>query len=1079
MGELPGPPSAPLGAAGDRARQVAAAAAVCFCLSGATGLVYEVVWIRMMGLVFGHTVYALTTVVAAFMAGLALGSYVLGRVADRVARPLRLYALLEVGVGVACAAVPWLLEIAKAVYLSLGQAWGLSYGAFSGVQAVLVCGILVIPTTLMGGTLPAMVRFFVRTPEGVRSGVGRLYALNTFGAVVGTALTGLWLLPALGMRATIWLAVVLNLGIGAFAWAMDRRLLSAARDVPMGVPAPAAPGAPGPARGLQGPALAAILCTVAVSGAAAMVNQVGWTRALSLIIGSSTYAFTAILLAFLVGIAGGSYLVGRIAPRAQPGLATLGLIQVGIGGAGLAMLWAFDWLPEAFLRAFRISSSPEFILGTQILLSLAMVLGPALLMGATFPCALHLAAGGTERLGRDVGRVYGANTLGAIIGTVAGGFFLIPGLGTQRALLVAALANAAIALALILVPGGSVGTAGRWAVAAGVVAVVGGAAVVPSWDQRVLTSGPAVYAARYAGLPDAGAFRVLARQRELLFYEDGPGGTVSVHRDLGFLALRINGKTDASNAGDMRTQLMSGHIPMFFHPAPRRVMVVGTGSGVTVGAVLQHPVEWVELVEIEPAVNRAARFFAKENRGALDDPRTRIVIADARHRLATTPERYDVIILEPSNPWIRGLATLFTREFYAIVRSRLNPGGVVLQWIQGYGLAPDDFTMVLRTFRRKFPHATLWNTVAGDYLVVGAPQPLRLDLALATRRLEASPGLRADFALLNLAGPAALLADFMLGERDTARVAGSGPENTDDGLPLEYSAPRSLYSETLVQNLTMVRGARTEGPGSLVGDAGILNDPQVRLQVALALIAKKAPGEALGHLRVALQDRPDFAPARLALGRALLMLAQPGPAVPDLEAAARGPERRAALILLGQAYAESGDPTKAETVLRQALALREDAEVHIALGRVEAQQGRHADALQNFAAALRIAPHHAGALLGMGNALLAQGRSPEAVPPLREAATLDSLNAQAFLALGRAYAATRQSRDAEDALRMALYLDPGLVPTYLELSALYGAEGTFDRAIGILERGLELRPGEPTMTARLAELVARRRGPKS
>jgi tetratricopeptide (TPR) repeat protein len=329
---------------------------------------------------------------------------------------------------------------------------------------------------------------------------------------------------------------------------------------------------------------------------------------------------------------------------------------------------------------------------------------------------------------------------------------------------------------------------------------------------------------------------------------------------------------------------------------------------------------------------------------------------------------------------------------------------------------------------------------------------------------------------LGLGGPAALLSDFLLGEGDTARVAGRGPLNTDDLLPLEYSAPRSLYRDTLPANFALLRGARTEGPAALVGDARILDDPRVRYEVALALLAKEDPREALGHLEMALQRDPGFLPARLARGRALLMLGQPGRAVVDLEAAARGPEPGAALVLLAQADAKSGDLPRAEAVLRQALALREDPEVYTALGRVEAQQGRPADALRSFSAALRAAPRHPDALLGLGNALLALGRAPEAITPLREAIRADSTNPGPFLALGRAHAAAGRFPDAESDLREALLLDPGSTEAYLGLSKVYEDAGTTERAIATVERGLKLRPGEPSLTARLRELAARRRG---
>jgi spermidine synthase len=603
-------------------------------------------------------------------------------------------------------------------------------------------------------------------------------------------------------------------------------------------------------------------------------------------------------------------------------------------------------------------------------------------MGATFPCALHLVAGGPARLGRDVGWVYGANTLGAIVGTTLGGFILIPHLGLQRALLLAALANAAIVCVLLAARGTRIAAAARLALAGAVAAVGVGAWGIPSWDQRLLTSGPAVYAALYAPFSERGAFRDLTRRQELLFYEDGPGGTVSVHREGRTLALRINGKTDAGNGSDMRTQRMSGHLPLLFHPAPRRVFVLGLGSGVTVGAVLAHPVDVVEVVEIEPAVARAARFFDRESRGALEDPRVRLVVGDARHRLATSPERYDVMILEASNPWIRGLATLFTREFYAIVRSRLRPGGVVLQWMQGYGLTPADFAMVLRTFREAFPHATVWNTVPSDYLVVGSPDPLRLDLERVARRLASAPRFQADLVEAGVRSPVGLLADFVLAERDTARFAGEGPMNADDLLPLEYSAPRSLYRDTVGENATRLAAARTEGPGALTGHPELLETPPARYEIARALSAKGAPGEAIGHLTVALQYDPGFLSARVARARAFLLVGKPRDALADLASIPNGERVAEALALRGRAYAALGNIERAEEVFRQALAAGAGVETRVALGQVEARLGRTRDAVDQFEAALALDPDLVQAYIDLSAVHAAAGAVDRAIATL-------------------------------------------------------------------------------------------------
>ncbi|MBI1962915.1 MAG: fused MFS/spermidine synthase, partial [Candidatus Rokubacteria bacterium] len=547
-----------------------AVVAACFFLSGATGLVYEVLWLRMLSLVFGHTVFAITTVLAAFMAGLSLGSFAFGRVADRRRSPLALYGALEIAIGLACAAVPFALPWLERGYLGLAATFEFSFLAFGLAQFALLFLALLVPTTLMGGTLPVLSRLFATDRESLAARVGALYALNTFGAVLGTAAAGYVLLPALGTRRTIWLAVAANLLVGLVALLLAQRSDKRGRP-PVDSPALIAPEAPGPARaGLIGWALAA-------SGAASMIYEVGWTRALALVIGSSTYAFTAMLLAFLLGIALGSALFARLAAARRAGPAAFAYLQLFIGAAALLILPAFERLPAVLLHALNVSLAPGFVLAVQVALAIGAMLVPTLLIGATFPCAVRLTARSVERVGVDVGRLYALNTLGAIAGTVLAGFALVPHLGVGRALRVGVLLNLAIGLGLALAARRELG--GRRLAAATVLAGVGalGAAALPAWNPLVMASGASIYVRSYQSWVKGFDLSPALERERLLFYEDGPSATVSVHEQDGLRYLRVNGKTDASTGEDMHTQLMSGHLPMLLHPDPKTVLVIGLG----------------------------------------------------------------------------------------------------------------------------------------------------------------------------------------------------------------------------------------------------------------------------------------------------------------------------------------------------------------------------------------------------------------------------------------------------------------------------------------------------------------------
>ncbi len=889
----------------------------CFFLSGATSLVYQVVWVRELGLVFGHSTYAITAVLAAFMAGLALGSAVFAQRAARLANPLRIYGALEIGMGLYCACVPFLLQAGAGTYFGIQRALGLSYESLSLVQFGVVVLLLLLPTALMGATLPVLSQALAAGAERPGRTVGALYAVNTTGAVVGVVLAGYILLPLFGNHATTYFAASANLAVGGLALAWSRRPLDAR--LPETVSEPAV----GHAGGLA-PSLPVLLTLMALgaSGAVSMVYEIAWTRALTLVIGSSTYAFTAVLTSFLVGIAGGSALYSRWAGARPASPATFAALQAGIAVTVTLTLLVFERIPEFFLAGLGVSDAPGFVQTLQVVVSLVTLLASTLLIGATLPCAVAVATRRAADIGRHTGRAYAVNTVGAIAGILLTGFGLVPWYGVHAALKIGAATNLALAGVLVVVSAPRNVRRG-WALAAGAVA---GAIVilsVPVWDARVMVSGPAIYGKAYVAAGRSAPMAAVLRIQEVLFYRDGLSATVSVNRVGSNVILRVNGKADAATIGDTTTQLMLGHLPMLLHADPRQVLVIGMGSGITAGAVARHPMERLDIVEIEPAVLEASAYFAEANRHVLLDPRVHTVVADGRNFLFTTPRRYDVISSEPSNPWIGGLASLFSTEFFTAAKGRLRPGGIMIQWIHGYSMREADLRMVVNTFRSVFPATSVWNTGEGDYLLVGRAVPALLDLRPLEARYRDLPGVAADMRGIDIMSWGGVLGFFMLSEGDTARYAAGAGLNGDDRLPLEFSAPRAMYLDSDLANWRLMRRFQTAALPELTTDSRAeTNRVEVRYAIGMGYLVRGVPGDALVHFARALELDPGHIPSALGAGRAELRLGHWSAALAGANGVlAREPRNSAALFVAAVATARLDRPEQALLMLGQAVVL--------------------------------------------------------------------------------------------------------------------------------------------------------------
>jgi spermidine synthase len=845
-----------------RRRYLFPALFACFFFSGAAGLIDQVVWSKALGLIFGHTAYAVATVLAVFMAGLASGSAQIGKRAEHCGRPIALYGWLELGVAATAAISLVGLSGVRAAYVA---AYPYAAGSSAVLLALRFAGsalVLFLPTFLMGGTLPVLVRGLTRNAGEFGARLSRLYWINTAGAVAGTFTAGFILLPSLGLRRTLGLAVAMNLAAGVLALFLARGepalTSSDETSVPEKVEAPS-PSVPSKF----------FLICFAIVGATAMSYEIGWTRLLSTQLGSSTYAFTLMLGTFLTGIVLGSALYERWSRRRVPGSMAFAVTQTLTALAALAFLVFFSRLIEVLPPILRAThESFRGLVLAQFVTSALAMLPTAVVFGFNFPAVVVLIAGPRSEIENSasaaVGRAYAWNTLGAIVGAVAAGFWLMPRLGSFHLLAATACLNLLLAAVI------SFASAQRlsWkisAVAVNLLFLIGAAFVGFSnyfYDPAVASFNTVMYWNLY---DRPLTLRENAHALDIVYFRDGLNANISVARTDDYMALRTNGKVDASNR-DATTQLLLGHLAALARP-PRRVLLVGFGSGMTASALVGYPeLERLDVVEIEPAVVGAAPLLAKLNRNVLLDPRVHVTFDDARNFLFTTWQKYDLIISEPSNPWIAGVATLFTREFYAAVRGRLTPGGVFVQWMQAYSLYPEDLRMLLATFLAEFQGATLWHGDAPD-LILMAPSPPSSEILQRVQGLYGLQRLHDDFAQLGMEDGAGLFGFYILDDAGLRKFSSGAQINTDDRTLLEYHAPRSLLAHGLEdQNRDAIaQEQKNPLPDDFPQDA---RDAALAASAATSVNQEDSTG-AERFLR-ALDNRPATATIAILRGRAAL-----------------------------------------------------------------------------------------------------------------------------------------------------------------------------------------------------------------
>jgi spermidine synthase len=772
-----------------------------FFLSGSTGLIYEIIWSRKLGLVFGSTVYAVSTVLTVFFTGLALGAWLIGREMDRGRNPLKTYVTLELLLGVFGIASPLIFIGIDTVYYHI-QPWVASQlAALTAVRFALSFLGLLIPTTLMGATLPVLVKLVVTDDEDVAADAGRLYAINTLGAALGTLLAAIALIPLFGVNGSLYLAGGINLAIAAVAFLAFR---NTATPTPTATPAARAPRTP-----LQN----YLLAIFAAIGFVSMVYQVAWIRLLIQVTGSTVYTFGLMLSVFIVGVGLGSDLCARALRRIPNKMLALALVELAASAYALFGLGYFDRLPLVFTSIVSGVDSFAGVLLAKLFINVLVLLFPTLMFGAAFPLVASIYAGRAEHSGGDVGLIYSANTIGGVFGSFAGGFLILPLLGTQTSIAATSVVGLAIAATIAL------RLADRTQRIAGVAvcsaALVVGLLLNTPWDRFLINSGP--FLLQYS---DTTEMQRAAGAKRRVFY-DKEGVNVNVYVD----GLReptrilINGKPMASTLiMDVANQYLLGHIPMLLHPNPKTSMVIGLGAGMTFGALARHPGTTADVIEISPEVVEGARLFGPYNRYVLDQPNANVIFDDGRNYLKTTRKKYDVITEDPLDPFFMGSGYLYDLEHFQNAKAALNPGGIMCQYLPLYQVGVEEARIIVKTFAEVFPHVSGWFAFS-DLVLIGSQEPLRIDLANLRRRME-RPEIRQDLLEVGIDNEYDFLANFLFDDSEIAAIGGDLPLNTDNYPIIEYLTPRALMRRTELENVEYFLGKRAgRFPGILELDS--------------------------------------------------------------------------------------------------------------------------------------------------------------------------------------------------------------------------------------------------------------------
>ena len=1104
----------------------------CFFFSGLAGLIYQVLWLRMIDKIVGSAPFAVATVLTVFMGGLALGSWLAARYIDRIPSRrnlLSLYGKAELAIGIYGILLPVLIVMVKPMYVLAYNALFDHFWLYR-IFTFLGCSILlIIPTAIMGITLPVLCRYYVEDLGHIGARTGRLYGINTIGGAAGAALCGFFLIAGLGVWGSLATAIGINVIIGILCILMgriERPTASVHVEKEKAAVKSKADGGKKESRHREFVAIddrmiaALALWIFGISGFCSMAYEVLWTRLLGLMIGPTTYSFSLVVATFIIGLALGNFIFGWLADRAKQAFRLLVIAQAC--AACLALLVSqFLGNSQFFFSKLIYTFQGDFgerLLVQSIVLFIFLV-GPTIFLGATFPLVSRIYARSLPSIGRSIGTAYAVNTVGAILGSFIAGFVLIPLVGKENGLRITAglqIFTSIFALIYLIIKTGvriRAAAAGLAALFLGVIMLIN----FPVWNHSILSMGWYRQSKSYerdfnttswleAVWNGTSKFARYLGNMDVVFYGDGVGGfTTVVERvsptGITNYTLFNSGKKEANSHTSRLVQALTAHIPLMFHPDPEKVMVLGLASGMTAGETLLYPVKQLDVLEINDQVIRAAGLFAPWNNNCLTNPKTRIILQDGRNHLELTREKYDAIISSPADPWMAGMANLFTLDYFKTVKGRLKGNGIFAQWISAYDMDWDSFAMIGRTFAAVFPDGLLIKTnSSSDLLLLGFSEKKILDPKTADKNIvyaEQSKNItiRDPRVIFNL-----------IVTEDLKGFFGAGPYHTDNRPRLEFEAPKNLdisddqledkikskqqlseetkeivesnkNIDTSLDNLELMKAASSP-PFNDVDLGKASPEQKKRYQDILEYycsyedvveysvfpdldIQRECARIQVNRIKGHLDSIPDDSQAyyRLALGLKVL-----GNTQEEIDALQKTisltPSYYNTYMELGQVYMSQKRFDEAISQFSEALKVNPGyAEAHNNIGNALALQGKADEAAGYYSRALQLSPDNVDALNNLANVLVSKGKTAEAVEYYTRALKIEPGNTKTRQNLGRIYAEQGRFEDALNQFNEALKVEPGNADLHNYAGLILGQQGEMGAAVVHFMEALRIDPG--------------------
>lgn len=784
-----------------------------FFLSGSAGLIYEVIWKELLTNLLGSSTVAITIILASFMIGLATGSLIIGKKADNwnIEKTARFYIIIEILIALYALSLPTILENLEFFYIDLYTVLPTIMWSSIFLKSFFAMAMLFIPTFLMGTTLPLITKYLSATNENYSNNISLLYGLNTLGAILGTIIAGFYLLENFGISGATKFSATINI-IVALCFLLIYKFYKTKSSEKINK------------KDKKTKLLkekfdefsVLLLISYMISGASSMFYQVSWTRSLSLIIGTSTYAFTIMLTTFLLGIAIGS-IIFRYIPKTISKIKLYIFTQLLIALSVLITTPFMDDLPLYYLslneQFFNSWSDLHYI---RFLLAGLIMIIPTISMGILFPIVCDILINRNKKMTDNVGKAYAYTSIGATLGAIISGLLVIPLIGIQNTIYTAIFLNIFAAFIILLQSKEFNKKLKAIFIFSPLLIFSFALYKKDTWNPKIMSSGVYVYKDNYFSVSNRLSnmnfsnneiWKSAMNNYQLLYYQDGITDSVSVMKNMdGVISLMVNGKVDASakSEHDIATQLMIGQLPLLLHKNPKDIFLVGYASGITAGSILTHPVKSLDTAEISTSIVEASKLFNKYNYNPLNDKRMNLQIKDARHMLMVSNKKYDVIVSQPSNPWIKGQSSLFSFDWYKIVKEHLKDDGLFMQWIPAYHISERNLKIIINTLDKSFPNLTLWSSsVPGDLIILASNNKnfsIPYEVVKEKFKIES---VKSVFDRINLNTETLFRDIFLKGDKEIKEYLYKKdknlPINTDDKLITEYTAPKNMINSSSVE----------------------------------------------------------------------------------------------------------------------------------------------------------------------------------------------------------------------------------------------------------------------------------------